>query len=166
MRRARREERAERAAARDAARAAEARSEGEAPPAPTIPRGRATAILRRPAQLTPAEEAAFERSDPLVGAVVFAWIPFYDRESEEPEHDEKGRRCVVVAGSETEVLVRPGYSEGGALSEDWRATHLAHWSQAGFEQPTVIDVATVRVPRSDLGETVGRLSTDDWNALW
>ena len=43
----------------------------------------------------------------------------------ETDLDAKSRPCVVVAGSPTELLVRPGYSEGGALSRSWNSARLA-----------------------------------------
>jgi len=75
------------------------------------------------------------------------------------------RPCVVIAGSATHLLVRPGYSAGGVASRDWKSVPVRHWRQAGFDQPTWIDVVSVRVPRTESGPT-GWLEPDDWNALW
>jgi hypothetical protein len=122
--------------------------------------------LTRRATLTPAQEAEFDRGDPWVAGVVFAWIPFTAPDPAEPGLEGKSRRCVVVAGSPGELLVRAGYSEGGAKSRDWKSVPLSHWKRAGFDQPTWVDTETVRVPRDDESKPVGWLVPEDWNALW
>jgi hypothetical protein len=152
IRRARKAERARTRLSEDPPAAGE-----QAPVAPRSPR-RAT--------LTPAEEAEFDRHHPWVSGVVFAWVPFDSVDPSEPDLEEgKSRRCVVVAGSSTHLLVRPGYSVGGTKSRDWKTVPLRDWKQAGFERPTFIDVHSVRAPRP-AGPPVGWLSTEDWNALW
>jgi hypothetical protein len=115
--------------------------------------------------LTPAQEEEFDRSDPWATGVVFAWVPFDSVDPSQPDLEGKSRRCVVVAGTPTHLLVRPGYSEGGVKSRDWKSVPLRHWKQAGFEQPTWIDIDSLRVPREGDGP-VGWLSPEDWNALW
>jgi len=62
--------------------------------------------------------------------------------------------------------VRPGYSEGGVKSRDWKSVPLSHWRRSGFDQPTWIDTEVLRVPRGPDQSPVGWLSGDDWNALW
>jgi hypothetical protein len=120
--------------------------------------------VHRRAVLTPLQEEEFDRLDPLAGAVVFAWVSF---DPADPEGSEgKSRRCVVIAGSADHLLVRPGYSEGGAKSRDWKSVALRHWKQAGFDRPTWIDTEAFRVPRQPEQEPVGRLAPEDWNALW
>ncbi len=148
-----------------------ARAQGATgPPEPgASPRTRAVEPDARRAVLTPVQEAEFDRDDPWVGGVVFAWVPFTDPNTEadadHPDVDGKSRRCVVVAGSASHLLVRPGYSEGGVKGRTWKSVPLAHWSRAGFDQPTSIDVELVRVERPD-GPPVGWLTREDWNALW
>jgi hypothetical protein len=122
--------------------------------------------LTRRASLTPAEEEEFDRQDPWSSAVVFAWVPFDSVDPNHPELDGKSRRCVVVAGSSQALLVRPGYSDGGVTSRDWKSVPLRHWKRAGFDQPTWIDSETLRVPRPTDGGPVGWLDPEDWNALW
>ena len=122
--------------------------------------------LNRRATLTPAEEEEFDRADPWATAVVYAWVPFDSPDPEQPGLEGKSRRCVVVAGSPTDLLVRPGYSEGGTKSRDWKAVPLRSWKRAGFDQPTWIDSETLRVPRPAEGGPVGWLEPDDWNSLW
>ncbi len=125
--------------------------------------------LTRRAHLTPVQEAEFDRDDPWVAGVVFAWVPFDPTEPDGPEiegENGKMRRCVVVAGSASHLLVRPGYSEGGVKSRDWKSVPLSHWRRSGFDQPTWIDTEVLRVPRGPDQTPVGWLSGDDWNALW
>jgi hypothetical protein len=122
--------------------------------------------LTRRAALTPVQEEEFDRDDPWVAAVVFVWVPFDSVDPDQPELDGKSRRCVVVAGSSTELLVRAGFSEGGMKSRDWKSVPLDHWKQAGFDQPTWIESELRQVPRPTEGGPVGWLSPEDWNALW
>jgi hypothetical protein len=122
--------------------------------------------VNRRAILTPLQEEEFDRLDPLAGAVVFAWVPFDPAAPDGSGLDGKSRRCVVVAGSSSHLLVRPGYSEGGTKSRDWKAVPLRHWRRAGFDRPTWIDVETLRIPRDPEQRPVGRLAPEDWNALW
>jgi hypothetical protein len=122
--------------------------------------------LTRRAALTPAQEEEFDRDDPWAASVVFAWVPFDPVDADQPDLDGKSRRCVVVAGSSTHLLVRPGYSQGGVKSRDWKSVPLSHWKQSGFDQPTWIDVEMLRVPRDPESSPVGRLSPEDWNSLW
>ncbi len=75
-------------------------------------------------------------------------------------------RCVVVAGSTTHLLVRPGYSQGGLDSRDWKSVPLRHWRKAGFAQPTWIGLELVRVARQADQVPIGWLTPEDWNALW
>ncbi len=120
--------------------------------------------VRRPT-LAPAEAREFDPDDPWVSGVVFAWVPFDSVDPGNPDLDGKERPCVVVAGSATHLLVRAGYSESGVRSRDWKSVPVGRWRDAGFGQPTWIDVQTVRVERPGTGP-VGWLATEDWNALW
>ncbi len=145
------------------------RSPADGPPVPARDGEQTGSPPARRATLTPVEATEFDDGDPWVSAVVFAWVPFDsgDPPGGEPSGtDGKARRCVVVAGSPTHLLVRPGYSEGGMKSRDWKTVPMRSWSQAGFERPTWIDVHSVRTPRSEVGAPVGWLTREDWNALW
>jgi hypothetical protein len=163
VRRARKQERSSAATAATAATAggkgAAARSEADLEPS-VAPR------LTRRASLTPAQEEEFDRNDPWTAGVVFAWVPFDSMDPDQPELDGKSRRCVVVAGSPTDLLVRPGYSDGGMKSRDWKSVPLRHWKRAGFDQATWIDSETLQVPRPTDGGPLGWLEPEDWNALW
>jgi len=125
----------------------------------------APSLGRRRAILTPAQEAEFDRDDPWTAGVVLAWVRFDDVDPDEPDLEGKVRPCVVVGGSPTHLLVRPGYSEGGVKSRDWKCVPMRYWRQSGFDQPTWIDADAVRVSRPVEGPT-GWLEPDDWNSLW
>jgi hypothetical protein len=153
VRRARRQERSERPGGTD-----------HRPGPPDASVARAAPRLTRRASLTPVEEEEFDRDDPWAAGVVFAWVQFGTADAAEP--DGKSRRCVVVAGSPTHLLVRPGYSEGGSKSRDWRSVPLRSWRQAGFDRPTWVDSGSLRVPRDEVQVPVGWLTPEDWNALW
>ncbi len=155
VRRARKQERSSRPAGSDAAPAAGGPVGGR--PAPR---------LTRRATLTPVQEELFDRDDPWVAGVVFAWVAFDRADLTGPELDGKSRRCVVVAGSPTHLLVRPGYSEGGSKSRDWKSVPLRHWKRAGFDRPTWIDTESLPVLRDSVDAPVGWLTPEDWNALW
>ncbi len=119
-------------------------------------------LIRR-AALTPVQLEEFDRDDPWVTAVVPAWVPF---EPAEQGLDGKVRPCVVVAGSATHLLVRPGYSQGGLTSRDWRSVPLRHWRKSGLAQPTWISLELVRVERQEDQAPIGWLTPEDWNSLW
>lgn len=158
------EEQARRVRKEGRAARAKAAGSGDGPARPSSPRR--TPRLTRRALLTPAEAEEFDRDDPWVTGVVFAWVPFDAVDAGEPTLEGKARRCVVVAGSPNHLLVRPGYSEGGLKARDWRSHPLRHWRRAGFDQPTWIDAVAVRVPRAQIHAPVGWIDPDDWNALW
>ena len=134
-------------------------------PAGEQPRSRVVATHVRRATLTPAQEEEFDRDDRWVSGIVYVWVPFDAVDPELPELDGKTRPCVVVAGSATHLLVRPGYSDRGVKSRDWKSVPVSHWRRAGFAQPTWIDVEMVPVERP-AGAPLGWLETEDWNALW
>ena len=120
---------------------------GPETPAPVLP-----SLGRRRALLTPSEEEEFDRDGPLGGRRGPGWVPF--DAADEPDHpglDGKVRPCVVIAGSDTHLLVRPGYSAGGVKSRDWKSHPVRHWRRSGFDEPTWIDVVAVRVPRPEDG---------------
>lgn len=164
---ARRRERkeAEREAKRQAAAREQARHQRKKsppstpPPAADDPPAVASSSRRAPA-LSPDEARAFDGDDPLVGAVVLATVAFED------DLGAKVRPCVVIGGSGDELLVRPGYSEGGSQSRRWQSHELRDWVAAGLELPTWIEHDTRTVPRADASEPIGRLTDADWNGLW
>ncbi len=134
------------------------------------------ARLTRRAVLTPLLERDFDRDDPWATGVVFAWVPFggpsdpdaIERSTAAADSETEGkvRPCVVVAGSPTHLLVRPGYSDGGVKSRDWKSVPLRGWRQSGFDRPTWVDVELVAVDRRPVEAPVGWLTPEDWNSLW
>jgi hypothetical protein len=163
VRRARKQERS---AAATATATATAKDKGaDAAPATAGIEASVAPRLTRRASLTPVQEEVFDRHDPWATGVVYAWVAFDSVDPDQPELEGKSRRCVVVAGSDSALLVRPGYSEGGMKSRDWKSVPLRHWKQAGFDQPTWIDSETLEVPRPSDGP-IGWLASEDWNALW
>jgi len=151
--------------ARKKERAANGERRSDAAPAEPATASIAPSLGRRRALLTPLEEEEFDRDDPWSAGVVLAWVRFDDVDPDEPDLEGKVRPCVVIAGSPTHLLVRPGYSEGGVKSRDWKSVPVRYWRKSGFDQPTWIDVVAVRVPRPSEGPT-GWLEPDDWNGLW
>lgn len=172
------------ASQRAAEQARQARKLGRSDPSPTPDGGdgqspsvgpSSAPRLTRRALLTPADAEEFDPADPWVAGVVLAWVPFEgghpDQLSEleqpaTPENDGKERPCVVIAGSPDQLLVRPGYSEGGLRSRDWRSTPLRHWRSSGFDRPTWVDHEARRIPRNGVLAPRAWLAPDDWNALW
>lgn len=135
-----------------------------APPEPEIWLGTGR---RRPV-LTGEEASRFNPDDELVGSVVIAEIVFDpDNPDQQVSPGAKRRPCVVIGASPTYLLVRPGYSEGGARSRDWTAYELKDWRAAGLDRRSWIEANTHRVDRFHVDEApLGRLTDDDWNALW
>jgi hypothetical protein len=162
---------------------------------PAAPEKRSVPTLVRQPSLTPAQREEFHPTHALVGAVVYAWVPF-DGNTDDDELPEGGtgevadsgdgepgepgdtsitsdpdgpgklRPCVVIGVARAHLLVRPGYSKGGRKSRDWTSVPLRQWQEAGLDQPTWIGVETVRVPRPEIMTPPRRLSVTDWNALW
>lgn len=123
-----------------------------APPAPAP-----AAVARRAPVGVP---AGFHIDDPLVGAVVVADVPFDDGVGG------KTRPAVVIAVSDDEVVVRPCYSEGGMQSRRWQSHQVRDLAAAGATKQSWIEPDARTIPRHDVGEVVGRLADDDWNALF
>ena len=84
---------------------------------------------------------------------------------DEPGLEGKVRPCVVVAGSPTHLLVRPGYSEGGVKSRDWKSVPVRHWRRSGL-RPADVDRRGRRAGTPPGEGPTGWLEPDDWNALW
>jgi len=121
---------------------------------------------RRPPALAPREAEDFDGAHPLVGQVVVADIPFDDVDPDQPELASKRRPAVVIGVAEDELLVRPGYSEGGLKARTWQSVELRDWREAGLHARTWIEHDARRIPRDDASAPVGRLSAADWNSLW
>ena len=119
------------------------------------------APARRRIPLTPAEATRFSAEHPLAGAVVLVEVPFSSIDPQLPEMQAKERPALVVAASESGVLVRGIYSSpfsDRSLFQPWRRLHLDHVCYLGDER-IAIDTGVRKL------EELGRLSDDEWNAL-
>ncbi len=122
---------------------------------------------RRPPTLLGDDARDFDGEDRLVGSVVIAEIWFIAPDLETPAIEAKRRPCVIVGVSPTEFLVRPGYSEGGRKARDWQSHEVGDWREAGLDKPTWIELEPRRIERAQAEEPpLGRLTPQDWNALW
>src|SRR5690606_5758488 len=104
--------------------------------AATSPTGGA---VRRAATLSPAEAAEFDAEDPLVGSVVIARVDFDGDDLDHPELTAKQRPAVVVGVAADELLVRPGYSEGGVKARTWQSVEVQDRHEAGLHGRTWIE---------------------------
>ena len=116
---------------------------------------------RRPLMLTPSESARFSTENPLVAAVVLIEVPFDSLDPDYAELRSKERPALVVAASESGVLVRPIYSNtftNRTLFSPWRRLLLDHVCYISDDR-VALDLPTPRP------EELGRLSDEEWNAL-
>jgi hypothetical protein len=139
------------------------------PPAPTASESarraasRPTASSRRSSPLTPAELSEFDANDPRAGDVVWMRVDHGPTAGADPGDSDKERPVVIVAASESAVLVRPVYSreaEGRRL--------LVGWNRVGLAGPSYVADARVRIEGTGAGppRLLGRLGDAEWNALW
>jgi len=116
---------------------------------------------RRAVLLTPLERELFDATHALAGSVVLVEVPFDARDPSVPEMTSKERPALVVAGSSTQLLVRPLYSQPSPtrdLFSPWRRLGLDHLSYVDHQRvPVTLDVSRVRA--------LGRLTDQEWNAL-
>lgn len=118
-------------------------------------------VRRRRMLLTPGELASFDPDHQLVGTVVLVDVPFDAVDPEQPEQRSKERPAVVVAASDTGVLVRGIYSNQSPTRELFQP-----WRRLGLDHLSYIDgrrIALDVVPGSQ--ERLGRLTDDEWNSL-
>ncbi|HXY93559.1 MAG TPA: hypothetical protein VEP49_13850, partial [Acidimicrobiia bacterium] len=103
--------------------------------------------------------------DPLVGAVVDAFIPFGDPDDERGAG--KTRPCVVLAAcADDRLVVRPCYSGGGLRSGDWKSVRVGDAQAAGLDRESYVSTEEFAVRRAPAARAVrGWLSREDWNAL-
>lgn len=119
-------------------------------------------VERRPTKLTPVEQVEFNEQHPLVGFVVLAEVPFDASDESMPEVKAKERPALVVAASDSGILVRGIYSNTGAtrvLFSPWRRLNLDH--------PSYVDDTRVALRGVELNDLVrlGRLTDLEWNQL-
>ena len=125
----------------------------------------ATAVMsavRRRATLTPAESRLVDPDHVRAGTVVSVEVPFDSIDPEMPDVHAKQRPAVVVAASDSTLLVRGVYSNQFAnrqLFGPWRRLGLDHVSYISDERQ-VIDLSAT--PAVELA----RLTDEEWNSLW
>lgn len=147
-------------------RPAKSKTRDDAPRDTPAPSSRLSADVTAPAHrrrltLTPVESARFSAEHPLSGTVVLIEVPFDAVDPEVAELHAKQRPALVVAASESAVLVRPIYSNpfsNRTLFHAWRRLHLDHVSYISDER------VALEVPEARL-EELGRLSDEEWNSL-
>lgn len=170
QRRVRREEEK----ARKRAQAAKTRTD-HARPKSKVPRAKAVAttmaatpamaptrleVLRRAAVLTPAEVGLYDATHPLAGWVVTTEVPFDNVDPVAPEQQSKIRPAVVVAASETGMLVRGIYSNPSPTR-----SLFAPWRRLGLDHVSYIDVTRSPVAAGAEVNRLGALNDEEWNAL-
>jgi hypothetical protein len=118
---------------------------------------------RRTLPLTPAERERFDIDHPLAGTVLIVDVPFDALDPLAPEQRSKERPALVVAANDDAMLVRPVYS-----SDAPTRTVLSAWRRLGLDHVCYVDDARVEIPlRSPASpERVGRLTDEEWNALF
>jgi hypothetical protein len=118
---------------------------------------------RRRQLLTPAESERFNPDHPLAGAVVIVDVPFDALDPLAPEQKSKERPAVVVAANDEAMLVRPVYSSATPTR-----TVFTAWRRLGLDHLCYVDDARVVLALSSAAslERVGRLSDEEWNALF
>ena len=119
-------------------------------------------VERRRITLTPAEAKLVNADHVKAGMVVSVEIPFDSIDPALPDVRAKQRPAVVVAASESTLLVRGIYSNQFAnrqLFGPWRRLGLDHVSYVSDERQ-VIDVSETPVTE------LARLTDEEWNSLW
>lgn len=117
---------------------------------------------RRDYRFTPRELERFDPNHALAGTLVLVDVPFDAVDPEIPEVRTKERPALVVAGSETELLVRPIYSNPATTR-----VLFSPWRRLGLDHHSYLDDVRVAVKRSDVaqGPSLGALNDDEWNDL-
>ena len=113
-------------------------------------------------KLTPVEEIEFNTSHPLVGTVVLAQVPFDDSDAAIPEQRVKERPALIVAASNSGILVRGIYSNTGVTR-----VLFSPWRRLNFDHPSYVDAARSAVRDVKMNDIVrlGRLTNPEWNQL-
>jgi hypothetical protein len=118
---------------------------------------------RRRLLLTPVESERFNPDHPLVGAVVIVEVPFDALDPLAPEQRSKERPAVIVAANDDTVLVRPVYSSTAPTR-----TVLSAWRRLGLDHVCYVDDSRVALSFNPTAppERIGRLTDEEWNALF
>ena len=120
-------------------------------------------VRRRDYRFTPRELERFDPHHALAGTVVLVDVPFDAVDPEIPEVRAKQRPALVVAGSDSELLVRPIYSSPAAT----RAL-FSPWRRLGLDHHSYVDDVRVAVRLDDVvaGPSLGTVTDDEWNDLF
>jgi hypothetical protein len=118
---------------------------------------------RRRVLLTPAEAERFNPDHVLAGTVLVVEVPFDAQDPAQPDVTAKDRPAVVVAASETSLLVRAIYS-----NESPTRSLFTPWRRLGLDHASYIDVQRValEVSTDEARQRLGRLSVSEWNSLF
>jgi hypothetical protein len=113
--------------------------------------------------LTPSELERFNAEHPFVGTVVLAEVPFDSIDPTMPEQRAKLRPGLVVAASDTSILVRAIYSNPSTTRVVFQP-----WRRLGFDHVSYIDDhrTALSVANFDELERRGRVTDDEWNVLF
>jgi hypothetical protein len=118
-------------------------------------------IVRRRIIFTPVEQRQFDTNSPLVGTVVLVDIPFDAIDPNEPERKSKIRPALVVASSPDALLVLGIYSNPSPSRQLFQP-----WRRLGLKISYLSD-ARITLGVNPLGvEKIGKLSDEEWNALF
>jgi hypothetical protein len=131
-------------------------------PVPTVPVEAVATVERRRAVLTPGELERFSPEHTLAGTVILVKVPFDSVDPLVPEQKAKARPALVVAASDTAVLIRGIYSNPATtrvLFQPWRRLGLDHVSYIDGDR------IAVAVERPEVIGRLGRLADDEWNSL-
>ncbi|MGC1419711.1 MAG: hypothetical protein WA786_06285 [Acidimicrobiales bacterium] len=123
----------------------------------------ATVVERRRVTLTPSELERFRADHPFVGTVVLAEVPFDSVDPATPEQRAKLRPGLVVAASDTAILVRAIYSNPSTTRVVFQP-----WRRLGFDHVSYIDDHRTALPVANFDEVErrGRVTDDEWNVLF
>ena len=136
--------------------------EGPAIAANRQPRERSVTPLRQVKVVGDFDGVRYD--DPLIGAVVVAYIPFHD--PDDGHLTGKNRPCIVIAAcSRNRLIVRPCYSKGGLQSRRWQSVKVSNPAAAGLASGGSIASREHAVPRARVGNQIGWLAREDWNML-
>jgi hypothetical protein len=144
-----------------------ARAKNEKKPAPVVSSPKvveaASPVERRQVILTPSELERFSAEHSFVATVVLAEVPFDAVDPVTPEQRAKARPALVVAACDTAILVRGIYSNPATTRVLFQP-----WRRLGLDHVSYIDDSRTSLTLSNLDELerLGRLSDEEWNALF
>ena len=95
----------------------------------------------------------------MLGTLVIVTIAYSDGSGH------KARPAVVVGAQRLQLVVRPCYSYGGTVADDWRSVPIGDWRDAGLDGPSWVAEDEVLIARSEIRDQLGRLTAADWNQL-